>query len=102
MSDNIFTRIAATIPWTYIVRRTLYCIPVYLGILMLLMLVLRVRDPVPAFMGKNASAEEIELKRTEVGLDRPFYQQYGRFVCQLLTLDFSGESLQHGRQSSRG
>lgn len=94
MADNIFTRIAATIPWKYIVRRTLYCIPVYLGILLLLMLILRVRDPVPAFMGKNASPEEIALKRAEVGLDKPFLAQYGRFVTQLLTLDFSEESWQ--------
>ena len=99
MSDNIITRIAATIPWTYIVRRTLYCIPVYLGILMLLMLVLRVRDPVPAFMGKNASVEEIELKRTEVGLDKPFLVQYGRFLGQLMTLDFSEESWQQKGRS---
>lgn len=94
MSDNVLTRIAATIPWKYIVRRTLYCIPVYMGILLLLMMILRVRDPVPAFMGKNASPEEIALKRAEVGLDQPFFTQYARFVGQLLTLDFSEESWQ--------
>lgn len=94
MADTFLTRLAASIPWKYIVRRTLYCIPVYLGILMLLMLILRVRDPVPAFMGKNVSVEEIELKRAEVGLDRPFLVQYGRFVGQLVTFDFSEESWQ--------
>lgn len=99
MSDNLLSRIAATIPWKYIVRRTLYCIPVYLGILLLLMAILRVRDPVPAFMGKNASAEEIELKRKEVGLDKPFLVQYGRFIGQLTTFDFSEESWQQKGRS---
>ena len=80
-------------------RRTLYCVPVYLGILLLLMLVLRVRDPVPAFMGKNASPEEIALKRAEVGLDQPFLIQYSRFVGQLITLDFSEESWQQPGRS---
>lgn len=94
MADNFLTRIAATIPWKYIIRRTLYCIPVYLGILLLLMLILRVRDPVPAFMGKNATPEEIAMKRQEVGLDKPFLSQYGHFVGQLLTFDFSEESWQ--------
>ena len=69
MSDNPVKRLASSIPWKYIIRRTLYCVPVYLGILLLLMLILRVRDPVPAFMGKNASEEEMNLKRQEVGLD---------------------------------
>jgi peptide/nickel transport system permease protein len=94
MADNLLTRITATIPWKYIVRRTLYCIPVYLGILLLLMLILRVRDPVPAFMGKNATLEDIAAKRKEVGLDQPFLVQYGRFVGQLLTFNFSEESWQ--------
>ena len=99
MADTFLTRVAGTIPWKYIVRRTLYCIPVYLGILLLLMLILRVRDPVPAFMGKNASEEDMELKRKEVGLDRPFLVQYGRFVGQLMTLDFSEESWQQKGRS---
>ncbi|GAB5443141.1 MAG: ABC transporter permease [Fuerstiella sp.] len=94
MSDNFLKRVAATIPWQYIVRRTLYCIPVYLGILFLLLAILRVRDPVPAFMGKNASAEDIALKRQEVGLDRPFLVQYASFIGQLATFDFSEDSWQ--------
>lgn len=94
MSDTFATRLAASIPWRYIVRRTLYCIPVYLGILLLLMAILRVRDPVPAFMGKNTTQEEMDLKRKEVGLDQPFYIQYGRFVGKLMLFDFSEESWQ--------
>jgi len=99
MANNFLTRVAATIPWTYIVRRTLYCIPVYLGILMLLMLILRVRDPVPAFMGKNASPEEIELKRKEVGLDKPFFVQYASFVGKLAVFNFGEESWQQKGRS---
>jgi len=99
LSDTFVSRVVATIPWKYIVRRTLYCIPVYLGILLLLMLVLRVRDPVPAFMGKNATEQDIAAKRAEVGLDQPFYKQYGNFVGQLLTFNFSEESWQQKGRS---
>lgn len=94
MADNFVSRIVSTIPWQYIIRRTLYCIPVYLGILLLLMAVLQVRDPIPAFMGKNATVEQQDQKRKEVGLDRPFLSQYATFVRKVATLDFDEPSWQ--------
>ena len=78
--------------WAYIVRRVLYNIPVYLGIILLVMAALRVNDPVYAYLGKNASTEQIEMLEKNMGLDKPFPVQYGRFVLKLVTLDFSTRS----------
>lgn len=86
--------------WAYIVRRILYNIPVYLGILLFVMLALRVNDPVYAFLGKNASQEQIEQKRENMGLDKPFVVQYGKFVQKLVTLDFSARSWEQKREVS--
>ncbi len=84
--------------WAYIVRKVLYNIPVYLGILLFVMLALRVNDPVYAFLGKNANEQQIEAKRTNMGLDRPFVVQYFSFVGKLVTLDFTARSWEQERE----
>ena len=87
--------------WAYLLRRLLYNIPVFLGILLLVMVALRVRDPVYAYLGKNASADTIEAKRQKFGLTRPFIfaapteSQFGSLVIQVFTLDFSEDSWDH-------
>ncbi len=58
--------------WSYVARRLLYSIPVYLGIILIMMAALRLRDPVSAYLGKNATAETAALKKSSMGLDRPF------------------------------
>ncbi len=68
---------------TYIIRRTLYNIPVFLAIIFVVMAALRVNDPVSAQLSKNPSPEEIALKRAEFGLDKPFVQQYVIFLRDL-------------------
>jgi peptide/nickel transport system permease protein len=78
--------------WAYVIRRLLYSIPVYLGIILIVMVALRVNDPVNAYLGKNATAEQIELKRKAMKLDRPFLVQYATFVGQLATLDFASDT----------
>jgi len=78
--------------WAYVFRRLVYNVPVYLGILFLMMAALRVRDPVTAYLGKNASEEQKELLRENMGLDDPFPVQYGRFVGNVVTFDFDQES----------
>ena len=74
--------------WTYVARKLLYNIPVYLGIILLLMLALRVNDPAYAFLGKNATAEDLLDIRAKLGLDEPFLVQY----LSVLSFDFSVES----------
>lgn len=78
--------------WTFVLRRLLYNIPVYLGILLFLMACLRVNDPVSGYLGKGASEESYLAKKASMGLDRPFHEQYVGFLGQLATLDFSEES----------
>lgn len=78
--------------WAYIVRRVLYNIPVYLGIILLVMLALRVNDPVYAYLGKSADELQIQQKRENMGLDRPFPVQYVSLLTNIVTLDFSARS----------
>ena len=44
----------------YVFRRLVYNIPVFLGIILIVMLALRANDPVPGFLGKNATDKEEE------------------------------------------
>jgi peptide/nickel transport system permease protein len=74
--------------WSFILRRLLYSIPVYLGIILIVMAALRVTDPVTAYLGKNASPETIALKREAMGLNKPFYRQYADFMLRVATLNF--------------
>ncbi len=76
--------------WTYTLRRILYNIPIFLGIILLLMILLRVNDPVYAQLSKNATEAEIELKRVELGIDRPLLVQYAEF---LLPVEFSKDGV---------
>lgn len=77
----------------FIFRRIVYNIPVYLAILLFVMTALRqVSDPIPGFLGKNASEEEYKAFETKHGLDKPFFSQYGNFVASLAKFDLSRES----------
>lgn len=78
--------------WAYIVRRILFNIPVFLGIVLLVMAALRVHDPVYAYLGKNQSQEDVDELRKKMGLDRPFVAQYVSFLGRALTLNFDEES----------
>lgn len=78
--------------WIYIIRRLAYNIPVYLGVILLVMAALRVNDPIYGFLGKNASQEQYEKFAAEFGLDKPFWQQYLLFLGELAQLDFSAQS----------
>lgn len=83
--------------WAYILRKLLYNIPVYLGIILLVMACLRVNDPVAAYLGKNASEESYLANKEAMGLDRPFAVQYADFVYRTATLNFSERSWEQKR-----
>jgi len=84
--------------WAFIVRKVIIYIPVYLSIILLLMALLRVRDPVYAYLGKNPTEEQKQQLREDMGLDRPFVVQYVVFLGKVVTLDFTEESWsQRGR-----
>ncbi len=78
--------------WAYVLRRLLYNVPIYLGIILVVMAILRVNDPVYAYLGKNASLEQYTELKTQMGLDDPFAVQYGRYLWNIGTLNFSERS----------
>jgi peptide/nickel transport system permease protein len=56
-------------------------------------------DPVTFMVGQDATQEQRAQLRSDLGLDRPFYVQFGRFVGRALQGEF-GLSLRQGRPVS--
>ncbi|HUH91620.1 MAG TPA: ABC transporter permease [Casimicrobiaceae bacterium] len=56
-------------------------------------------DPVNFMVGQDATQEQRAQLRAELGLDQPFYVQFGRFVARALHGEF-GLSLRQGRPVS--
>ncbi|MCB9903385.1 MAG: ABC transporter permease [Planctomycetes bacterium] len=75
--------------WTFILRRLLYNVPVYLGILALLMGALRVNDPISGKLGKNPDPSDYLALEQRYGLDQPFAVQYVKLLGDVVTLDFT-------------
>lgn len=78
--------------WAFTIRKLLYNIPVYLAIVLLVMILLRQRDPVLGLLGKNADAATVEAKRKELGLTRPLHVQYGDLLKSIFTFKFDKQS----------
>ncbi len=74
---------------SYVLKRLLSTIPVLIGISMLLFFMLRMLpgDPAQVLAGQMASPAEIENIRTQLGLDRPVYEQYLSYMSRLARLD---------------
>lgn len=85
----------------YITRRLLLCIPVLLGVSLLVFLVLHFLpvDPVRMLLTEHQtgtaptvegaiSDAEIEALRKQLGLDQPLYVQFGRYIWNALHGDF--------------
>jgi peptide/nickel transport system permease protein len=89
----------------YIAQRLLLMIPTLLGVAILVFLMLRVMggDPVETMMrgeGANVSQAVIEQERTRLGLDRPIYVQFGKWLGGMATGDF-GVSMWTGKPVSQ-
>ncbi len=84
----------------YIQLRILRAIPVLLGISVIVFMMLHLvpGDPVTAMLNESsgASAEAVELKREQLGLNDPLYVQYFRFLKNAVRGDF-GNSIISGR-----
>ncbi len=82
---------------TYVIRRLLLLIPVLLGVSLITFAlgVLIPVDPVHAWAGQHATAADIASIKQELGLDQPWYIQYGNYLWRLLHLNF-GESPSEG------
>lgn len=57
--------------YAYILRKLLYNIPVYLGIVLLVMVCLRANDPIGVYLGKKGTQEQYTTFARQAGLDRP-------------------------------
>jgi len=66
----------------YILRRLLWLIPIILGVSLLVCTIMALTpgDPVKLMLGINATEEQVEATRTELGLDRPFFVRYADFI----------------------
>ncbi|WP_042354077.1 nickel ABC transporter permease [Bacillus rubiinfantis] len=81
----------------YIFKRILEMIPILfvVSILVFLFTHLIPGDPARLVAGKDASIAEVAAIRTELGLDKPIWEQYGTYMSDLFQGDL-GTSLQTG------
>jgi ABC-type dipeptide/oligopeptide/nickel transport system permease component len=81
----------------YIIRRLLQTIPVILGVTALVYFILfQTGDPTFLMVSTDASREEVERIRRELGFDKPWYIQYIQFLGRAVRGDF-GVSLRQGQ-----
>ena len=71
-------------------KRLLVAIPILLVVSALLFMILRILpvDPAAMSLPPNATLDEIEAKRREMGLDLPLFQQYFIWLSQVLHGNF--------------
>jgi peptide/nickel transport system permease protein len=74
--------------------RLLQLVPTTVGALVLVFFLMRVLpgDPAAAMLGTNATPQAVADLRSQLGLDRPLYEQFVEYVVGLAHLDF-GRSL---------
>ena len=75
----------------YIIRRVLFLIPTLLLVSFLVFAIIQAApgDPAQLALGEGATAEAVELKRTELGLDQSFLIQYANWLKKVVFhLDF--------------
>ena len=82
--------------WAFILRKVLYYIPVYFGVLLCLFVALNVRNPVYIYLGQDATQEQYDAKKAELGLDRPYFTRFFDYVANVVTFDFETESWNQG------
>ena len=82
----------------YIIRRILAAIPVLFGLSILLFAFIHLLpgDPAAALLGQHATPELTAKIRTQLGLDKPLYEQYLLYLGQILHGDF-GRSVINNR-----
>jgi len=84
----------------FIIRRLLQAVLVMLSVAFVAFLLFQyVGDPIAQMVGQDATAEERARLRADLGLDQPFFIQFGRFVGNAAQGEF-GLSLRQGRKVS--
>src|ERR687886_504714 len=82
----------------YIIRRILLLPVVLLGVSVLVFMVLHLvpGDPAQVIAGADAPPATVQAIRVELGLDKPLYQQYWRYISRVAQGDL-GRSLRSKR-----
>jgi len=81
----------------FVLRRMLHTIVVLFAVsLLAFCLTFIAGDPVTLMAGENWTPEEVTEFRHRLGLDRPWYEQYGSYIARLVTGDL-GTSLRQQR-----
>lgn len=82
----------------FFLRRMLMVIPLLIGVVFLTFMLIRVGglDPVGLLAGPTATAEEFDLIRAELDLDKPLWVQFATYVGNVLQGDL-GESWLNNR-----
>jgi peptide/nickel transport system permease protein len=86
----------------YLARRLLQSVLILLGVTLITFFLLYVlpADPVRQIAGRSATAQTVESIRQQLGLDQPFWVQYGRYLWGLLHLDLGRSYLQRAEVSA--
>jgi peptide/nickel transport system permease protein len=81
----------------YLIRRGLHSLVVLVGVSLLVFILMRLTgDPVFLLLPPDASQEQVDRLRENLGLDEPIPVQYGRFLVNALQGDF-GTSYRTGQ-----
>ena len=71
----------------YIIVRVLWCIPVLFGAILIIFAISFIDpgDPVAALLGSSYTQEQYEQKAEELGVDQPFWHQFGAYIKNIVT-----------------
>jgi ABC-type dipeptide/oligopeptide/nickel transport system permease component len=84
--------------WAYLARRLLLAVPVLFGVSVLVFAVLHLApgDPAAIMLGAQATRDDVERLRRDLGLDQPLAVQYARWMGHVVRGDL-GRSIALGR-----
>lgn len=86
----------------YVLRRLAYAVLILLGVSFItyLLLYLVPADPARQLAGRSATAETVASIRAQLGLDLPFYQQYFKYLVNLVQGDLGRSYIQRTEVSA--
>jgi len=75
--------------FAFILRRLLQAVVVMVTVALVSFLLFQyVGDPVVFLLGQDATAEQVAEMRAALGLDRPFFVQFGHFLANAVQGEF--------------
>ena len=79
----------------YIARRLLMAVPTLVGVSLIIFVIMAIMpgDVALARLGEAANPETLQIVRDQLGLNDPWYERYGRWVRDMITLGDLGESV---------